>query len=460
MRALGLLFLCVALGCDDTAAPRRTAPPNIVVFVADDLGWNDVSYHGSEIPTPHLDRLARSGIELDAFYVLPVCSATRAAFLTGRHPIRYGFQVGVVRPWSSSGLPVSETLLSEDIARAGYATHCVGKWHLGASSRAELPTSRGFEHHYGQYTGLVDYHTHERLGGLDWHRDGEPARDPGHATALLRDEAVRIVREHDQARPLFLYLPFSAPHYPLQPDPRDLAELDPAIEGDERRSYAALVRGMDRAIGAVLAALDERGMREETLVLFFSDNGALVQQGGSNAPLRGAKSTLYEGGVRVPAIVSWPGTLAGGRRLDTPLSVVDWRPTLARLAGLADVPVELDGLDLWPHLEGGAAPEREALLINTQRKHGALRAGRHKLVVAHHLRRGEALRDDPRIGIELFDLASDPTESRNLAAEDPETVARLSRLLESYHRARRPPFEDRGAMPEDFEVPTVWGPRD
>ena len=449
------ISVCLLLltGCGESAG----APPNIVIFLADDLGWGDVGFHGSEIETPAIDQLAQEGLELTAHYVQPVCSPTRAALLTGRYPIRYGFQVGVVRPWSLSGLPTREVLLPELLKRAGYTSHIVGKWHLGSAERAQLPTERGFDHHYGQYTGLIDYWTHERLGGLDWHRDGKPARDEGYSTDLLREEATRIVREHDYAKPLFLYVPFSAPHFPLQAPDELIAHYGSKFESEDRRIYAAMVTSMDRAIGAVLSELEAAQQTERTLVLFFSDNGALLAKGGSSATLRGQKSDLYEGAVRSPTVIRWPGQIEAGERLATPLHVTDWFPTIARLAGVASE-AQIDGLDLTEHLTLRTPLAERTILLNTQRKQGALREGRFKLIAFHHLRALAGREQDPTFGLELYDLEADPEERVELGSEHPELGKRLFEQLMAFHRVRSQPFEDHGMAPDDYVPPAVFGP--
>ena len=236
---------------------KREAVPNIVILLADDLGWKDVGWHGSEIPTPNLDRLANAGAQLDYFYVQPVCSPTRAALMTGRYPIRHGLQVGVIRPWAQHGLPLEELTLAQGLKDAGYATAIVGKWHLGHFREEYLPTRRGFDHQYGHYNGAIDYFDHTRDGGFDWHRDDQVCRDKGYSTHLLADEAVRIVQQHAGRKPFFLYVPFNAVHSPHQV-PRKYLEGFDHLKGD-RRSYAGMLTAMDEAIGRIIDAIDEAG---------------------------------------------------------------------------------------------------------------------------------------------------------------------------------------------------------
>jgi arylsulfatase A-like enzyme len=190
--------------------------PHIIYLLADDMGYADVGWHGSEIKTPNLDKLANSGAKLEQFYVQPVCSPTRAAFMTGRYPMRHGLQVGVVRPHAQYGLPLDEWTIAQALKEAGYETAITGKWHLGHFQPEYLPTRRGFDHQYGHYNGALDYFTHIRDGGFDWHKDDKVNRDEGYSTHLLAKEAVRLIRERDKSKPLFLYVPFNAVHSPMQ----------------------------------------------------------------------------------------------------------------------------------------------------------------------------------------------------------------------------------------------------
>src|SRR5436305_5039003 len=250
--ALGVLFAGGPLTAAD--APR----PNVVFILADDLGREDCGFMGgTQIKTPHVDRLAAAGARLDAFYVQPVCSPTRAALMTGRYPMRHGLQVGVVRPWAQYGLPLDERTLPQALKEAGYATEIVGKWHLGHFAPEYLPTRRGFDHQYGHYNGALDYFTHVRDGGFDWHRDDKVCRDEGYSTHLIAREAARLVGEHDPSRPLFLYVPFNAVHAPHQVPEKFKAAY--AKLKEPRRTYAGMVAAMDEAIGQIVEAVDKRG---------------------------------------------------------------------------------------------------------------------------------------------------------------------------------------------------------
>lgn len=458
------ILLTVGLCLVGAAAAGRTAPrerrPNIVFILADDLGWSDVGYHGSEIRTPHIDRLAASGAKLEQFYVLPVCTPTRAALLTGRYPMRYGLQSGVCRPWSDWGLPVTERTLAQELQEAGYRTAVTGKWHLGSVHPAFLPTARGFDHQHGHYNGAIDYFTHDRDGGHDWHRNDRALRQEGYSTDLIGQEAVNVIQGHSGDRPLFLYVPFNAPHSPLQaPEEaiRAYAELKPPA----RRRYAAMVSRMDAAIGRIAEALERKGLAKDTLLVFSSDNGGPLNLGATNRPLRAGKFSFYEGGVRAVAFAAWPGTIPSGTVVKAPLHMVDWFPTLLRLAGRSPRgDAALDGREMGSTLLRGAESPHDEILLNVEPHRGALRRGSWKLVVegplpgAFDARRALAVTRK----IELYDLARDPSEKNNLAAREPRKVRELLTRLIRYARAAVPPFGGRGdERPATWKAPRVYG---
>ena len=298
------------------------ASPNVVIILADDLGTADVGFRGSEIQTPNIDRLAREGTQFDRFYSFPVCSPTRSALMTGRSPMRLGVAYSVIRPWLSYGLPAEEHLMPETFRAAGYQTAMAGKWHLGHSQARFLPHRRGFDEAYGHLNGAIDYYTHVRDGGLDWQRNGRSVREEGYTTDLLAAEAVRQIRGRDKGRPFFLYLAFNAPHTPLQA-PQALIDKYARIPDQRRRTFAAMVDAMDSGVGRVLGALDDEGIAGSTIVLFFSDNGGPTNQGARNTPLRGAKATTFEGGIRVPAVLRWPGQVRQGEKSKQVFTAMD-----------------------------------------------------------------------------------------------------------------------------------------
>jgi arylsulfatase A-like enzyme len=451
-----LRWLCVLFCLTASTFAAEPSKPNIVFFLIDDLGYTDVGFHGSEIRTPNIDRLANAGAKLEAFYVQPVCSPTRAALMTGRYPMRHGLQVGVVRPWAQYGLPLAERTLPQALQFVGYETAICGKWHLGHFQRDYLPTKRGFAHQYGHYNGALDYFTHVRDGGFDWHRDDKECRDEGYSTVLIGTEAAKRIEQRDKQKSLFLYVPFNAPHSPLQALPEHLA-LYENIEKKQRRTYAAMVHAVDEQIGKISAAVEEQGLTANTLFIFSSDNGGPTGLGATNGKLRAGKGTLYEGGTRVAAFATWPAHIRAGTVVTEPLHMVDWYPTLLKLAGAnLDQPLPLDGRDMWATIAQGAKSPHEEILLNTTPNNGAIRVGDWKLVVAGHAS-DEGGRKGKRAasGVELFNLIDDPTESKNLADAHPDKVRDLRSRLDHYAQQAVPPKAAPKAA--DFVTPKVWG---
>jgi len=408
------------------AAGAVKQPPNIVYIIADDLGWKDVGFHGSDIRTPNLDRLAETGVELEEFYVQPMCTPTRAALLTGRYPLRYGLQTGAIPSSGRYGLATDEWLLPQALSAAGYETALIGKWHLGHADRKFWPRQRGFDHFYGALVGEIDHFTHTAHGVGDWYRGNKPIEEPGYDTTLFGDEAVRLIAAHDPARPLFLDLSFTAPHTPYQA-PAEYLDRYAHIADPARRAYAAMITAMDEQIGRVVAALEARQMRDNTLIVFHSDNGGTRSAkftGESavtgelppdNGPYRDGKGTLYEGGTRVVAIANWPGRIRPGKAGGM-LHVVDMYPTLVELAGgTSGKGKPLDGMSVWTTISAGAASPRREIVYNVDPLLAAMREENWKLVW-HALLPGR---------IELFDLATDPSEKLDLSEKAPEKVTAL-----------------------------------
>ncbi|MBW3634972.1 MAG: arylsulfatase [Armatimonadetes bacterium] len=444
-------------------APSSVAPrPNIVFILADDLGWADVGYHGQEIKTPHIDSLAAGGVRLEQFYVQPLCTPSRAALMTGRYPMRQGLQVGVVRPWARYGLPLGERTLAQALGAAGYETAITGKWHLGHANPAYLPTRRGFDHQYGSYVSS-DHYAHtpttKDFQPLDWHRNDKALREEGYSSDLVTREAQKIIRERNTAKPLFLYVAYNTPHIPLQA-PSQYLQRYAHIANPRRRTYAAMVSAMDDGIGRLLATLDEKGLRDNTLIVFSSDNGGWYRNGGgaNNLPLRGQKGTLYEGGVRVPTLVSWRGKLKP-RIVNEPLHMVDWYPTFVKLAGGSlQQPLPLDGRDAWPAIASGAPSPHEEILLNVSPNSSALRRGEWKLIVNTHDQAADAETETDAAsapGVELFHMAKDPFEKTNVAAQNPALVASLRARLDAFAKQALPPRKEGRAS--DVAVPQVLG---
>jgi arylsulfatase A-like enzyme len=429
MRRRDLILAGSALAGARAIAAPVPEHPNVVIFLADDLGWKDTGYQGSEGQTPTIDRLCREGVRFTNLYAFPLCSPTRSALLTGRNPARFGLGYTVVRPWSTYGLPPSETTMADVFRAAGYQTAVTGKWHLGHANVAHLPRSRGFDHFYGHLNGAIDYFTHDRDGGIDWQRNGTALREQGYSTDLVAAEADRWIAARDKSKPFFLYMPWNAPHSPLQA-PADLLEKYSAIKDKKRQTYLAMVDSLDRGIERVMRRLEAEKILDNTLVLFVSDNGGAVSTGANNGPLRSGKSSVYEGGIRVPGLAYWPGKLKPGA-CEQLLTVYDLLPTLAAACRIpAKTRQPLDGMNHWSTIQGSAPPQpRQNLLFCVQPDRGprqhALRDGPWKLI-----RIGQAPCDVPRES--LYNIENDPYEKNDLLKEQPEIASRLRTLMESW----------------------------
>jgi arylsulfatase A-like enzyme len=473
------LFTLLLLGASASAAER----PNVVIFLADDLGWADVGFHGGPIETPSIDRIAREGMALERFYTTPICSPTRAALMTGRDPMRLGVAYGVVMPWSNNGVNPDERFLPQAFHDAGYQTAIVGKWHLGHAQEPYLPGSRGFDHFYGHLHTEVGYFPpFGNQGGRDFQRNGESIDDQGWEPYLLADEASRWIRKRDRSRPFFLYVPFISPHTPLDaPEElkRKYADLDDdrgaprgtqdwsrwlrfAGVGSLRQVYAAVVDGMDQAIGRVLQTLDEQGLAETTIVLFFSDNGGMTVYGvggADNAPLRGGKGETFEGGIRVVAALRWPARIEAGSKLGQIMSVMDVLPTLATAAGVEPgARKALDGVDMWPAIAAGKKVERDGYLFFVSE---VPRTGSFKLTAFDEewklVQHVEQDLESTSVENLLFRIQDDPYEYNNLAQEHPDVVARLARQIHEW-RALHPVNGIRQQImpPPGWRAPHDW----
>ena len=439
----GLACLCACL-CAGLASAQSTKQPDIVFFLIDDLGYADCGFNGGkDIKTPNIDRLAKSGTIIESHYVQPVCSPTRSTLLTGRYPTHTGVYT-IVSPGAPWGLPLAERTLADALRSAGYRTALTGKWHLGEFEKAYQPNARGFDHQYGHFFGMLDYYSHDRLNKLDWYRNGEPLKEEGYTTHLIAKEACKVIASGDQSKPLFLYVPFNGVHSPFQvPD----SYLKPYahLKGN-RQKLAGMLAAVDEAIGRIEAALKEAGRLENTLIVFSSDNGGPPP--GDNTPLRDFKGSIYEGGTRAAAFATWPGRIPADKRVTQPMHMVDWYPTLIKLAGGSlDQKLPVDGLDVWPMLTKGAPSPHDAILsVSTQGPaRAAIRMGDWKLLVSGNADAdggeddgaAKAKKKGKTAGkyepVALYNLVEDPSESKNLAGAQPERVkamrARLAELL-------------------------------
>ena len=424
--AVDFVIFIVLAGC----CASSNAATNLVVFVADDLGWGDVGYHDSEIRTPSIDRLAAEGTRLERFYVHPLCSPTRGAMMTGRSPMTTGVLMPF-EPWYSTGLPLGEKLLPEYLKDAGYQTFAIGKWHLGPNHLSYHPQSRGFDHYYGHLGGFINYNLHTIWRGIDWQRNGKTVFEEGYSTHLIAAEAVRLIKARNKDTPIFLYVTFNAPHSPLQAPESSIAEYAD-IDDVNRRTYAAMVSEMDRGIGQVLATLKDEGLSDETLVLFMSDNGGNEELGANNGKLRGGKGSTWEGGIRVPAVLWWPKRLKAGSIHDEMITVEDILPTLL---GALDVSPEwakpLDGSNQWPIIaEGQKAEDRVRILARHDREQYfvALFQEEWKLVQTKDPESGQ-------LRFQLFRISEDPYEQNDLAAGRPDVVEQLLSKFRAIPRA-------------------------
>jgi arylsulfatase B len=394
-----VVTLVFSVGSASAQANKRTtakgaSKPNIVHIVADDLGWKDVGFNGAtDIKTPNLDKLAAEGVKFTQFYVQPMCTPTRAALMTGRYPFRYGLQTAVIPSVSSYGLDTTEWLLPQSLKEAGYNTAIIGKWHLGHAGKKYWPKQRGFDCQYGAMIGELDYFTHEEHGVLDWYRDNKPVREKGYTTQLLGDDAVKYINAQDPNKPYYLYLTFNAPHTPYQA-PKEYIDRYANISDPTRRTYAAMVTCLDDEIGPVVAALDKKGLRDNTLILFHSDNGGTrnamfagvmadmskLKIPCDNGPYRDGKGTLYEGATRVCGFANWPGHIKPGT-VDELIHAVDIYPTLAALAGASTAKCKpLDGVNVWDTIAEGKPSPRSEIIYNVEPFRGAIRQDNWKLV--------------------------------------------------------------------------------
>ncbi|MCI0738955.1 MAG: arylsulfatase [Gemmataceae bacterium] len=439
-----LLVAAVTLIGVRPSAQAASNKPNIVHIVADDLGWKDVGFNGcTDIKTPNLDALAAGGVKLTQFYVQPMCTPTRAALMTGRYPFRYGLQTAVIPSVSTYGLDTNEWLLPQCLKEAGYKTAIIGKWHLGHADKKYWPKQRGFDYQYGAMIGELDYFTHSEHGVLDWFRDNKPVKEKGYTTTLIGKDAARLIEQHNPATPLYLYLTFNAPHTPYQA-PKEYLDRYAKIHEPTRRTYAAMVACLDDEIGRVVSALDQKGMRDNTLILFHSDNGGTrnamfagvmadmskVKIPCDNGPYREGKGTLFEGATRVCALANWPGRIKAGT-VEGLIHAVDIYPTLAALAGASTGKCKpLDGLNVWETVAQGKPSSRSEIVYNIEPFRGALRQGDWKLIWRTLL----------PSSVDLYNLAEDSSEKNNLAAQHPEKVAALQQRLETLAKESAKPL--------------------
>jgi len=445
--ALGAFGAIGGCASSRSAAAASAANPNVLVILVDDLGWGDLTSYGApDLKTPHIDRLIASGCRFDRAYAnCPVCSPTRAALLTGRYQDLVGVP-GVIRTHlenSWGNLIESVPLLPEVLKPAGYTSALVGKWHLGLRE-PDTPLDRGFDHFHGFLGDMMDdYYTHRRHG-INYMRRGRDEIDPeGHATDLFTAWARDWLRARKKGRPWCLYLAYNAPHTPIQPPDEWLQRVKARQDGisEKRAKLVALIEHLDHGIGQVLATLRETGMAENTLVVFTSDNGGQTSVGARNGPLRAGKGTLYEGGIRVPMGVAWPGRIQAGSRTDRVVLSMDILPTLCEAAGVR-IDHEIDGVSFLSTLlgQGDAAPERD--LFWGRREGGKFKGGDIHAIRRGHWKLLEPMPGRPR---ELYNLKDDPLEDKDLAETEPEKLKELAAALDAQlARYAKVPWKPKG----------------
>ena len=418
--------------------------PNIVFILTDDMGWNDPAFNGGNPDlTPNMNRLSGSGVRFNQFYVHAVCAPTRAAFLTGRYSFRtwsdwrsedfgkpsYLAKLGLKLAINEEGdetrrihaLDTGERTIAEALREAGYFTSMIGKWHCGEWLPEHLPMGQGFDHQYGHYGWGIDYNNFTiphnapaRFAVYDWHRNQQPLNEQGYTTDLIANEAVRVINERGQGgdgSPFFMYVAFNAIHGPLEEIPRYRDQYD--------KRNAAL-KCLDDAVGRIVGAIDQCGFADNTLVVFANDNGGLRDE--FNAPFRGTKNTNYEGGVRVPCVMRWPGRLEGGTVNDEMLHITDLFPTFVSLArGSLRQERKIDGSDMTATILAGAESPRSEIIFDVAGcvRPPAIRVGEYKLV-----------------GKELFNVVQDPGEKHDLAKQLPQTVSELQTRLQQAAKER------------------------
>lgn len=428
-----LVLILAAFSCS-LAVAAEPAKPNIVYIVGDDMGYADVGFHGcKDIPTPHLDALAKAGTRFTNGCVSgPYCSPTRAGLLTGRYQNRFGHEFNPAG--GMHGLPLTETTIADKLKTAGYRTALVGKWHLGNSADRH-PQKRGFDDFFGFLGGAHDYFNQNGIL-----RGTEPAGDKTYLTDAIARESVAFI-DRNKDRPFFLYLAFNAVHTPMQADDPRLKKFA-GIQDPTRRKYAAMMSAMDDAIGQVIGKLKDAKLTEKTLVAFISDNGGptmtgTTTNGSSNAPLRGSKRTTLEGGVRVPFILSWPGTLPAGATDDRPVIQLDLHATALGATGLGVKPdSKLDGVDLLPFLTTRKTDKPHAALYWRFGQQMAIRKGDWKLVKYDLAAEG----GKGTSAAKLYNLATDLGEATDLAAKQPERVRDLQAAWDEWNKGNVKPL--------------------
>ena len=458
MHILLRLALLLTVACAATAA--QPTAPNVIVIVTDDQGAGDAGCYGAkDLETPAIDALAARGVRFTQFYsAAPVCSPSRAGLLTGRYPLRAGLPGNASSQPGGAGLPAAQTTMAEMFKAAGYATAHVGKWHLGYTPET-MPNAQGFDFSFGHMGGCIDNFSHffywQGPNRHDLYLNGQEIHRPGrHFADMMVEEASAFIAQNG-AKPFFLYFALNMPHYPYQGDSRwfDRYKALPY----PRNLYAAFLSSCDERIGRLLKHVDSLNLRDRTIIVFQSDNGHSTEErahfgGGSAGPYRGEKFSLFEGGIRLPAIISWPGHLPEGAVRAQLVHACDWMPTVAELSGAKVINPDIDGRSLVPilHSDAASSPHRELhwQLGGNARAQWAVREGEWKLIGNLQTSAATNLTAADKL-LFLSNLATDVAETRNHAAENPAVVQRLQHLHDEWlaaqknARAESSPTQDR-----------------
>ena len=413
--------------------------PNIIIILTDDLGWGDVSYNGGPINTPNIDKLAKDGVQMNRFYAAPTCSPTRAALMTGINSL----ENGVIRPFDNPtadryGLPLRYKIMPEYLKDAGYQTALSGKWHLGMFSDEYLPLNRGFDSTYGHLGGGIGYFDHALSGRKDWHRNGEVLHEDGYSTTLIANEAIRLIENADDSTPIFLYVAFNAPHTPIEAEEKFINKLS-HIQDKKERLYAANIMTLDFEIGNIMNAIESKGILEETIIIFFSDNGPVydvdpiaatiasdvVDSKGNTLGLRGSKGSAYEGGIRVPAIIYYKGVLEDAISNQF-IFVDDILPTLLSALNIRSYSESFTGIDHWSNLiTNNVVPPKNSItgnvIVNDER---ALFNDKWKLYYRQFIYDNESEEI-----FELYDILNDPYEKFDLSLRHPEILESMKKTF-------------------------------
>ena len=457
--------------------------PNVIIILVDDLGWADISLRGAPFKTPNIDSLFKEGVSLNRFYTTPICSPTRAALMTGRDPLKLGVAYSVIMPWMNNGIHPDEHFMPESFQMNGYQTAMFGKWHLGHSQEIFHPNQRGFDDFYGHLHTEVGYFPpFSNQGGIDFQKNGVTINDQGYSTFLLAREASNWINSRDKEKPFFMYVPFLAPHTPLEaPDnliekyktledtrkPTRNIAADRTREASKTRApsarplYAAVVDALDQAIGEILLTIEEAGIEEETIILFSSDNGGATYGGGGadNFPLRGGKGDTFEGSIRVVAALKWKGKVQAGSSLDQIMTVMDVFPTLSSASGINMKNTKMiDGRNMWPAIiEQEDIPLKEDIYFvseipNYGHFHTTVFNKKWKLVQSISSSLLEI-----KVENKLFDIANDPYEYQDLASQEPNLVQEMAEKIRNW-RALHPIAGTRTLLvpPPGWRAPKDW----